>query len=461
MKPTPARPLLAVLAVISFALLPAPSSAAAIDVEDVPNPLATAHLWVGDNAGVLGPDYVALIHAACEALKVKTDAELAVVTVDDFGGLAMEDFAARLFARFGVGVAGKENGLLLLLSRDDRAVWLEVGYGLEGIIPDGLAGRILDEQAIPFFKDGLYGRGMYATARTAAEKIAAAAGVSLGLADPVAWPAQVTPPQPVASDIPADTPKKAKPDPLPSALISATAVVLFMFLGFRRVAGRVRAKKGRAAKEKAVLGGYTTVILTWVGSVIAFIILASVNKTVLPYLLSLGVVPAAASIGNGRALKALRRSIADYREPCGRCGLPMSLLDEQADDARLSAEEIAEEQAGGMNYEVWQCESCGASAAFAVKLGKAAACPQCKRRTLVTATTTLTAATRTAGGRVRVEADCRNPNCDYRKITERATARLPSPSSGSSGRSSFGSSGSSRSSFGGGRSGGGGAGRRF
>jgi len=439
--------------------LAAVSVPAAIDVDDVPNPLATSHLWVGDSGGVLGPEYVALIHSVCETLKVKTEAEFAVVTVDDLGGLAIEDFAARLFKRFGIGVAGKENGLLLLFSRDDRKVRLEVGYGLEGTIPDGLASRILDEQALPYFREGQYGRGLFATAKTAAETIGAEAGATLGLADPSAWPGQIAPPQPVVRETAPEAPKKAaKPDPLPSALISAAAVILGMFLGYRFVARRVAGKKGKAAKEKAAQGGLGIIVLTWTGCVIAFIVLAAVNKTVLPYLLSLGIVPTAASIGQGRAFKALRRRIADYREPCGKCGQPMELLDERADDAFLSAEEVAEEKAGGMNYEVWQCDGCQATVSFPLKLGKAAPCPQCKRRTLVTATTTLVAATRSSGGKVKIEADCKNPNCDYRKITERSTPRIPPPSSGSSGssrRSSFGSSG--RSSFGGGRSGGGGA----
>ncbi|MCX6565977.1 MAG: TPM domain-containing protein [Candidatus Aminicenantes bacterium] len=443
---------------LSLWFVPAPAGAA-IDVDKVPNPLATSNLWVGDSGGVLGPEYIALLNSVCETLKVKTSAEFAVVTVDDLGGRAIEDFTARLFKKFGIGEAGKENGLLLLFSRDDRKVRFEVGYGLEGTIPDALASRILDEQALPFFKEGQYGRGLFATAKTAAETIGAAAGVTLGLADPAAWPGQITPPQPIAGETAPEVPKKAaKPDPLPSALISAAAVVLCMFLGYRFIARRVAGKKGKAAKEKAALGGYNAVLLTWVGSVIAFIVLAAVNKAVFPYLLSLGVVPAAASFGQGRALKALRRKIAAYREPCGKCGQPMSLLDEQADDAFLSAEELAEENAGGLDYEVWQCDNCHASESFPVKLGKAAACPKCGRWTLVTTTTTLAAATGTSGGKVKIEADCKNPSCDYQKITERNTPRVPPPSVGSSsfsGRSSFGSSG--RSSFGGGRSGGGGA----
>jgi len=137
----------------------------------------------------------------------------------------------------------------------------------------------------------------------------------------------------------------------------------------------------------------------------------------------------------------------------------MILLGEKEDDAFLTAEEIAEEIAGGMNYELWSCPSCGATQRFEIKLGKARQCPQCKRRTLVSSTTTLVAATTSHGGKVRIEEHCKNPGCKYEKISERSTARISSSSSSSSGGSSSHSSGSS--SFGGGRSGGGGASKRW
>ncbi|MHB8055301.1 MAG: TPM domain-containing protein, partial [Candidatus Aminicenantales bacterium] len=356
-----------------------------------------------------------------------------------------------------IGEAGKENGLLLLFSRDDRKIRFEVGYGLEGTIPDALAGRILDEQALPYFKEGQYGRGIFATVKTAAETIGAANGVTLGLADPSVWPGQVAPPQPAAQETsPPTPPEKEKTNPLPAALISGAAVALFMLLGNRRIVRRVAGQKGRAAKERAARSA-GVIGLTWLGSAAGFIALAAATKSVLPFLVSLGFVPAAATFGQVKALRSLRRRIADYREPCEKCGQPMELLDEQADDAFLSAEELAEEQAGGMDYEVWQCESCKASASYPLKLAKAAVCPKCNRRTLVTTTTTLLAATRASGGKVKIESDCRNPNCDYLKVVERNTPRIPPPSSGPSNRGSFHSSGSSRSSFGGGRSGGGGA----
>jgi uncharacterized protein len=244
---------------------------------------------------------------------------------------------------------------------------------------------------------------------------------------------------------------------MPSTLISGGAVILFALIGFLLISRRVAGQKGRAAKLKAARGG-GLYALTWLGSIGGFAALAGINKAILPYLLSLGAVPAASSVGLTKALNSLRRRIKDYQEPCPKCGQPMRLLDEQADDLFLSAEEVAEETAGGMDYEVWQCSACKATESFSLKLGKASACPKCGRRTLVTTTTTLLAATRTSGGKVKIEDDCKNPACDYLKVTERSTPRIPPPSAGSSGsssRSSFGSSG--RSSFGGGRSGGGGA----
>ncbi len=436
----------------------ATTATAAIDVQKVANPRTSNGGWVEDAGGVLGPEYIALINALAETLHTKTTSEFAVVTVDSLGGLAIEDFAARLFKQFGIGAAGKENGLLLLFSRDDRRVRLEVGYGLEGTIPDAAASRLLDEQALPFFREGQYGRGLYAATKAAAGMIGAAAGVPFDLADPSAWPAPLPVPATTVETPPSPLPESApKPDPRPAALISGIAVLLFAVFGSLVIVGRVSRKKAKMAKEKALGGGNAAVIaLLWIGSVIGFIILAVVTKSLLPSLLSFGLTPAAATFGQVLAMKSLRRKVSGYQAPCGNCGKPMRLLDEKADDAFLSAEEIAEESVGGMNYEVWRCEACGASERFAVKLGKAAACPQCKRRTLVTTTTTLVAATAVVGGKIRVDADCKNPSCDFHKVHERNTARLGTPASGSSGRGSS-SGGSSRSSFGGGRSGGGGA----
>src|SRR5512136_343640 len=119
-----------VFLVMAGACLVFAASPVLAQVESVPNPLETAGKFVGDGAGVLGPAYTDLIDGVCRRLKDMTGAEFAVITVRDLGGMEPEDFAARLFKRFGVGEKGKDNGLLLLFALDDRAVRFEVGYNL-------------------------------------------------------------------------------------------------------------------------------------------------------------------------------------------------------------------------------------------------------------------------------------------------------------------------------------------
>lgn len=435
-------------------------------VEDVPNPLATAGRAVGDNAGVLGPAYTDLIDDICSRLRAATGAELAVVTVRDLGGTTAEDFAERLFKRFGIGEKGKDNGLLLIFALDDRAVRFEVGYGLEPIIPDARAGRLLDEFAIPFLARGEHGRGLYAVSKAAAEVIAAASGASLGLNEPAVWPEQPRPSQGAVAgqeaslfaktDKPARRASPALPFILAAALLAMTG--LWILRALRRF-GRSRSKAGRLKAAGAGVGYW---LLMWTAAVIAGIALLKGGGSALS-LLGFALSPVASNILWASTRRAMKKKAASYNLPCPSCGSPMDLVPEDADEALLSPEEAAEETAGGMDYELWTCPRCGGKELFSVKLGKASACPQCARRTLVRTHEVLASATTAHGGRERVTDTCRNPKCGYLKTWERNTARIvPAASVSGTGRSGFsGSSGSGRSSFGGGRSGGGGASRRF
>ncbi len=440
--------------------------ASAERVEDVPNPLATTGKAVADHAGVLGPGYVDLIDGVCARLKTATGTELAVVTVRDLGGTTPEDFAERLFKRFGVGEKGKDDGILLLLAVDDRDVRFEVGYGLEAVIPDARAGQLLDEFAIPFLARGEHGRGLYGVSKAVAEAIAASSGVSLGLSEPAAWPEQPLPVQAedtgrkaslfAEADKPARRALPAFPFILGGALLAVTG--LWAFSALRRF-GRSRS---RADRRKAARAGFGYWFLMWTAAIGAGL---AMLKSVGPSLSLLGfaLFPFASNILWASTRRSMKKKAAEYKLPCRACGSPMDLVPEDADDAQLSVEEAAEETAGGMDYELWICPRCGAKELFSVKLGKASACPQCARRTLVRAREVLAAATTACGGRERITDACRNPKCGYQKTWERNTARIVPAASGSGGgRSGFsGSSGSSRSSFGGGRSGGGGASRRF
>ncbi len=83
-----------------------------------------------------------------------------MVTVNSLEGTYIEDYAVRLFEQWGIGKKEEDNGLLILIAKEDREFKIEVGYGLEPIITDGRAGRILREEMTPSFKEGDYDRGV-------------------------------------------------------------------------------------------------------------------------------------------------------------------------------------------------------------------------------------------------------------------------------------------------------------
>lgn len=90
----------------------------------------------------------------------ETSNEIVVAIVPNLQEITVEDFAVRLFEKWKIGEKKKDNGILLLISMEERKSRIEVGYGLEGAIPDGLAGEILDTQLIPEFRNGNYAEGI-------------------------------------------------------------------------------------------------------------------------------------------------------------------------------------------------------------------------------------------------------------------------------------------------------------
>lgn len=427
---------------------------AAEKVEEVINPRRAGNGFVTDGGGVLGPEYVRLIDGICRDLQAKTTIELAVVTVGDLGGTTSDDFAEKLFRHFGIGAVGKDNGLLLLFSRDDRAVRIEVGYGLEGAITDAQASTLLDVNGVPYLRQGLFGRGLFLTARELARAAATASGVALVIAEPSPWPDQVQPPAPTVRSQPE---KKKKWDPLRASLYFAAGLLALGLLGAAWTVSRLKRARALKARQKVIGNGMTvSIILIWILAVIGFFLLLSFSGKFLLPLAAMLATPALATGGQLLTGSFLKRRLASYRLPCRACGRPMEMVPDSEDEQFLTAEEAAEEKAGGMDYELWRCPNCKADERLAVKLGKATECPKCKRRTLTSSQTTLVAATTGMGGKVRVSENCLNPKCGYSKTEEKDTPRLAQPGSftGSSSRSSSGS-------FGGGRSGGGGAGKQF
>lgn len=120
----------------------------------------TDEFYVNDYANVLSESTKNHIMNMNIELEKKTGAQVVVVTIKSLGNESLETYATKLFREFGIGDKKKNNGLLLLLVVNDRKSRIEVGYGLEGALPDGKTGRIQDEYMIPYYKNNNWNDGI-------------------------------------------------------------------------------------------------------------------------------------------------------------------------------------------------------------------------------------------------------------------------------------------------------------
>jgi uncharacterized protein len=115
---------------------------------------------VNDFAALLTTDDRRALEEQLKELERDTSAEVAVVTVRGLAGRTVEEYATGMFAQWAIGKKDADNGVLILVAVDDRAMRIEVGYGLEGILPDGLAGSVIRETFLPRFRENDYRRGL-------------------------------------------------------------------------------------------------------------------------------------------------------------------------------------------------------------------------------------------------------------------------------------------------------------
>jgi uncharacterized protein len=140
---------LSLLFVIFFAL--------SAQSSNIPKPIG----YVNDFAHILKNDTKTKLNNVLIELKQKTGVEFAVVTIESTNGEDIFDYSMKLFQKWGIGQKGKDNGILFLVSVKDRKLRINTGYGVEGILPDGLLGRIRDRYVVPYFKKGVYDSGIF------------------------------------------------------------------------------------------------------------------------------------------------------------------------------------------------------------------------------------------------------------------------------------------------------------
>jgi uncharacterized protein len=148
--------------------------AAAIAAAQTPTALPLLTAPVNDFAGVIDAPSRERMDATIRQLQRATGDTIVVATVDDVAPYAdVREYAVALFENRGrgVGARDRDNGLLVLLATQPRQVWIEVGYGLEPFITDGIAGETAREVMAPYFRQGQYGAGLAAGVERLARRI--------------------------------------------------------------------------------------------------------------------------------------------------------------------------------------------------------------------------------------------------------------------------------------------------
>jgi uncharacterized protein len=186
---------------------------------------------VNDLAGVLSPETEARIDTVARELFLKTEVPVVVAVVPDLGGESVERYAADLYAAWGIGRKGEDRGVLLLIAVEERRVRIEVGYGLEGVLTDGLVGSLLDRHVVPPLRANDWNGGALQGATALARAVAENAGVELRGA------------RPAGRRTPARRPE--------SAAVGALALVLFLlFVVIVRLAAARRSLSGRSRRGR-------------------------------------------------------------------------------------------------------------------------------------------------------------------------------------------------------------------
>jgi len=134
--------------------------------------------YVSDFAGVIDAQSKAELENYATRLEQQTGAEIALVTIRSLEGEPVEDVANTIFRHWGVGKKGKDEGIMLLLAVNDHRDRLEVGYGLEPLLPDGFDGEVLRAMR-PALRQNQYGEALRAAAATIGSRIAQSKGVTL------------------------------------------------------------------------------------------------------------------------------------------------------------------------------------------------------------------------------------------------------------------------------------------
>jgi len=134
---------------------------------EVPRPTG----YVNDKAGLISQTVELKLEQFLREFENSDSTQISVLTIPSLDGEALEDYSLKVFENWKIGQLGKDNGALLLVAKTERKIRIEVGYGLEGRLTDLLAGRIIDREISPKFKQGDYDGGIISGILAMAEAV--------------------------------------------------------------------------------------------------------------------------------------------------------------------------------------------------------------------------------------------------------------------------------------------------
>ncbi len=408
---------ISILIVLLTAVLAA--TATTYTVDQVPNVhLADRNRYVSNPDGILSPEAAAGIDSSLKSVWDATSAEVVVVAIDDISpDTDIDRFATDLFSSWGIGKKDKDNGLLLLIVKDQRKAVIRTGYGMEGTVPDILAGKIIRHAMAPRFREGDYNGGT----------VEAVSQLAQAITSPEAREELMSK---YANDADAG---QDEPDLFALFLIWAGVLTLIILILFIREVVSTRRMDRFDRYQKLDRLSVPTLIITF---------------------LALGA-PLIVYIPLRLMLRRLRRE----KRMCPNCGHSMNLVDEEHDNFYLTPAQDTEERINSVDYDVWLCQQCGETdiLPYVNKSSSYTVCPVCHARACTLRTDRIIAqpTTVTEGYGIK-EYECHN--CRNRTQKRYNIAKLAAPVVivGGGGRLG-GGGGFSGGSFGGGMTGGGGA----
>jgi len=409
---------------VSILLFALPSATARVwSPQEFPNVQSEdASRFVSDPENLMSASVRAEVDRYLASVRSETTCEIEVAIVPSMGDMSVEEWSEELFSLHKPGKKDRDNGILVVISPDDRVARISVGYGAEGVIPDISANRIIQRDIIPYMRDGDLDGAVVNSTRSIGE----------ALSDPA-----------VAEELRSEQTSESDVEGIPIdilwnfLLIVAGMAFLFTLVLFIH---DIRESRRRVGNYQKALTWRSHIRIFWWATLIS---------------LGSGIIFALLAM-------ALYRIYRNKPVRCDTCGARMHRLGEEEDNNLLSPSQDFEEKLKTVDYDVWECHKCGTIERFPFneRQLKYSRCPACGTIAMALAgnMTILKPTYRSAGQGVKIYRCkyCGHEHRDSYTIPKKENPVAPVIIGGMGGRSG-GGGGFGGGGFGGGNYGGGGA----